>query len=186
MSKTSNALLIAATAVLLFTMPVFGGIVITIDENGNGINTLGPGVLGNDPGPGGLNNVLIYRLPFQGLQGDVLLLDGAVFLDVLRFNGDGTVIFYSDNVDGVDAIGDTPGPPGAFYQNIVRIPEVGLEGGDGAVYTPTEIQPGFAAQFLPTYVFISDGTAAPEPGSMGLLALGLGAIGFAVRRKLAR
>src|SRR5437016_231553 len=37
---------------------------IAIDEFGHGIGTLGPGFLSNDPGPGGLNNVLTYNLPF--------------------------------------------------------------------------------------------------------------------------
>src|SRR5207253_5690688 len=118
--------------------------VIAIDENGNGFGTLGPGFLAPDPGPGGLPLVLTYRLPFAGVQGDVLLNDpGIGFLDVIRFNGNGTVLFYSDNIEGSDAIGDTVSPPGAFYANRLTIDEVGPEGANSAFYTPGPGQPGF-------------------------------------------
>jgi len=33
---------------------------VTVDEDGNGIGTLGPGFLAPDPGPGGLGSVLTY------------------------------------------------------------------------------------------------------------------------------
>jgi hypothetical protein len=155
--------------------PMFAA-TITIDENGNGL----PHVLGTDPGPGGLTGVLIYTLPFTGLQGDVHLTDaecGGCFLDVLRFNANGTVIFYSDNIDGFDSIGDTTGPPGSAYTNLVSIAEVGPEGNNGAFYTPTANQPGFDSS-NPTYHFISDGTAVPEPSSMSLMIAGLGALSY--------
>src|SRR5437867_532860 len=89
---------------------------VTVDENGNGVGTLGPGFLAPDPGPGGLPSVLTYDLPFAVTPGDVFLFDGLIFLDVIRFNNsaddgivlatDGspfTLVFYSDNVDGFDA-----------------------------------------------------------------------------------
>lgn len=147
---------------------------ITVDEFGNGVGTIGQGFIGNDPGPGGLNNVLIYNLPFAGVQGDVFLTEpgsGAI-LDVLRFNGDGTLIFYSDNTDGFDAPADTPSPPGSFYTNTVTIPEVGTELFNSATYTPTANQPGFRPGADPlTYVFVSDGVV-PEPSSIAMLGLG--------------
>src|ERR1700730_11685008 len=65
---------------------------LNFDENGNGTT---PGFFSNDPGPGGLNNVLTYNLPFTGVAGDVLVNDGAGLGDIIRFNGNGTVIFYS-------------------------------------------------------------------------------------------
>jgi len=103
--------------------------VIAIDEHGNGFGTLGPGFLAPDPGPGGLPLVLTYLLPFAGVQGDVLITDPGAFLnDLIRFNGNGTVIFYSDNVPVADAIADTASPPLAFYANTVTINEVGPEG----------------------------------------------------------
>src|SRR5204863_701600 len=117
---------------------------ITIDEFGHGIGTLGPGFIGNDPGPGGLNGVLIYNLPFVGTQGDLFLLEptggGS---DVLRFNGNSTVIFYSDNVGGADAPADTATPPGQFYTNLLQINEVGPEGNNGFFYVPVAGNPGF-------------------------------------------
>jgi hypothetical protein len=158
----------------LVVIPAFASpIAISIDENGNGR----PYSIGTDPGPGGLTGVLIYTLPFPGIQGDVFLTDSGVVLDLLRFNGNGTVIFYSDNIGGVDSIGDTLTPPGSLYPNNVTIAEVGPEGNNGATYTPTAGQPGYGtSDFTVTYNFVSDGTIVPEPSSLWLLAGGLGAL----------
>jgi hypothetical protein len=153
---------------------------ITVDEFGVGtIQSPGgteviSGHLGPDPGPGGLNPVLIYPLPFTGVQGDVNLTESTGVLDVLRFNGDGTLIFYSDNLDGFDAPGDTPTPPRVLYANQASIPEIGLEGDNGAFYTPAANAPGFDPSG-PTYHFISDGhtPVVPEPSSLALLLGGL-------------
>ena len=166
---------------------------VTVDENGNGIGTLGPGFLAPDPGPGGLPSVLTYDLPFATTQGDVLIFDeGGVVLDVIRFNCctdnidgvaavDGspfTLIFYSDNIAGFDALADTVGPPGILYTNQVRIPEIGPEGNNGAFYTPLPGQPGYVEEDGATgiqgftYHFISDSTI-PEPSSTALFSLGL-------------
>jgi hypothetical protein len=168
---------------LAFAAPI--PITITIDENGNGIGTVSPGFIAADPGPTGRPNALTYLLPFVGLQGDVLLLEsGQLISDIVRFNGNGTVIFYSDNFDGNDSLADPPGIANfSLYNNNVSFPELGPEGNNGLTYTPTAGQPGFD-QSNPTYVFISDG-AIPEPGTILLLATGLGLIAFrAVRRKL--
>jgi hypothetical protein len=158
--------------------------ILTFDENGNG--EFGPGVLQLDPGPGGLPfPVLTYRLPFAGVPGDVLLTDADVagnpFLDVIRFNGNGTLVFYSDNVGGVDALADTPSPPTALYPNQVRIPEVGPEGNNGAFYTPGPNDPGFDPS-LPTYHLISD-SPVPEPASVSLLAVGAALGGLIVLKR---
>lgn len=186
---------------------------ITVDENGNGTlnfttgGTCGSGaiaptsgVLAADPGPGGLASVLTYSLlgPPSLVAGDVLLTEcgGACFLDVIRFNPAGTggagyaasLLFYSDNVDGFDSLGDTPSPPGAFYSNTVSIPEIGTETNNGAIYTPTAGQPGFVAGFTVTYDFISDGTGVPvpEPGSLMLLGTGLLGLFGVIRGKAAK
>ncbi|MDB5482349.1 MAG: hypothetical protein JWO83_3402 [Caulobacteraceae bacterium] len=178
---------------------VNGNILITVDENGHGtINGFFgpqplPSALQNDPGPGGLNNVLTYDMlnPPGLVAGDVLLQDGpgGPILDVLRFNpqevgpagGTGSLLFYSDNIDGFDSLGDTAGPPGLLYANNITIPEVGAEGFNGAIYTPVAGQPGFVAGAgAPVeYVFISD--SVPEPAAWALLLLGVGAVGAARR-----
>lgn len=172
---------------------------ITIDENANGSVTGGESpvalssAMQTDPGPGGLSSVLTYALPagFTVVPGDVHLTDAdfGTFLDVIRFNQivgavalPGSIAFYSDNVDGFDALADTSGPPGSAYTNLVSIPEVGPEGNNGALYTPTANQPGYVAGFLVTYHFISD-SAVPEPATWAMMMLGFGAIGLAMRRR---
>src|SRR6476660_5958059 len=117
------------------------GLLVTIDENGHGTVSIAGAAavplvyaLLPDTGPGGLSSVLTYVYPFTYVPGDVLLLDADennAFLHVLRFNP-GTIAFYSDNLGGADALADTASPPGAFYTNLVRIPEVGPEGDNGA------------------------------------------------------
>jgi hypothetical protein len=69
-------------------------------------------------------------------------LAGAV-LDVIRFNGDGSMIFYSDNLPAADAIGDAASPPTVFYANQLSLLEVGSEVFNGVFYTPTAGQPGY-------------------------------------------
>ena len=163
---------------------------VAIDENAHMFinNVLGtPGFIGNDPGPGGLTGVLIYNLPFLGFQGDVFLTEGVggAVTDVLRFNGNGTVIFYSDNIGGSDSMADTTSPPSTFYANTVTLVEVGPEGNNGAYYTPTAGQPGFDPNSNTTYRFQSDGDL-PEPASMLLMGGGLAGLGLLTRRRTKR
>ena len=100
----------------------------TVDENCNGLltNTAGfssllPCGFQNDPGPGGLANVMTYSLlnPPGLTSGDVLLQEGTggPIFDVIRFNSaeacsgsTGCLVFYSDNIGGFDAGADTFGP----------------------------------------------------------------------------
>jgi hypothetical protein len=168
---------------LALVMPASAAI-FSFDEFGNG--AFGPGVIQADPGPGGLGAVMTYRLPFAGVPGDVLLHDASVagnpFLDVIRFNGNGTLVFYSDNTDGLDSPADTPSPPTALYANQVNLQEIGNEVNNGAVYTPGPNQPGFDPSG-PTYNLISDGTGAPEPASVSLMAVGAALGGLIVVKR---
>jgi hypothetical protein len=159
--------------------------VLTFDEFRNG--AFGPGVIAPDPGPGGFGAVMTYNLPFAGVPGDVLLRDadeGGVVLDIVRFNGNGTLLFYSDDTDGFDSPADTSSPPTALYPNEVLIPEVGNELNNGAFYTPGPNDPGFDPSF-PTYRLISDGSGppVPEPVSASLLAVGAAVGGLVVIKR---
>jgi hypothetical protein len=165
----------------------------TIDENGNGMlngTTALPFALQADPGPGGLSSVLTYSLlvPTATTAGDVLLQEGVggPILDIIRFNNGevcpggnaaGCLVFYSDNVDGFDALADTPGPPSLLYANTVTIVELGPEGNNGVTYTPLPGQPGYTGTgAVAVYNLISDSVAVPAPlighGLFVLLAIG--------------
>ena len=62
--------LLVLTAVLALGSPIWADSLVTVDENGNGTIQVGsditplPSSFGPDPGPGGLNPVLIYQLPY--------------------------------------------------------------------------------------------------------------------------
>src|SRR5437867_5260497 len=144
MRKITRAVVIASMMAAI-GMARVSAQVITFDEFGNG--AFGPGTLQPDPGPGGLPSVMTYPLPFAGTVGDLLVHDpnqGGLVLDVVRWNGNGTLLFYSDNIDGVDAPADTPSPPQSFYANQANAEEGGVEGGlEDLFYTPGPGQPGF-------------------------------------------
>ena len=98
--------------------------------------------------------------------------------------GPSQIIFYSDfsATDPADSPADTGMPP-RFNAPVFTIPELGPEGNNGAVYTPTPNQPGFIlSTALPpaTYNIISD---VPEPGALALAILGGGMLLLTLKRR---
>jgi hypothetical protein len=161
------------------------GILITVDENGHGFLNDQPlnYFIGQDPGPGGLPNALIYSFSLPGQQdaiglGDVYLREGVEqgWSDLIRFYPVSTslnyLVFYSDSGPGDTELADV-GFPTAFYEYNVTIPELGPEGDNGAYYTPLLGQPpdpGAIYGYDVTYHFISD---VPAPPAVWLLGSGL-------------
>jgi hypothetical protein len=190
-----SALIVGAT-IFAFVSSALAQFTVTIhvDENGigtftnsSGFSAVLPSAVLPDPGPGGLPNALTYGLlnPPGLVAGDLLLFEPGttnVLSDVIRFNPNqngGSLVFYSDNFDGVDALA---GFPTAFYANVFTGLEVGPEGNNGFTYTPLAGQPGFVTDAAGpvTYVIISD--IVPEPGSLALYGLGLG-LAFALKQR---
>jgi hypothetical protein len=179
-------------------------VTIRVNENGQGLftNTSGfvstlPVSFQTDNGPGGFANALTYSLlnPPGLTAGDLLLSEsaGGAISDVIRFNPTencngsiGCLVFYSDNLDGIDSLADI-GLPTARYTNTVSFAEIGPEGNNGLTYTPLAGQPGFVAgsDGPVTYVLQSD-SSVPEPSSILLLGTGLGALIVVCRNRVGR
>ena len=133
-----------------------------------------PGTITTEPFSG--IATLSYQLPFPGYRGDVVMYEPGIqpapITDVLRFDGNFFVYFFSERetsdtppFDPAD-VGQFPGPfPGPSFNLL----EAGVEGADGAFYTPGNNPGGDASN--PSYRIISD---VPEPGSGLLLSLGGG------------
>jgi len=182
--------LLAVTAALTAGAATLGNPTITVDENGNGTIQFPGGPISSlldflapDRGPGGLSSALTYNLggPPSLITGDLLVQEPGMDMlsEIIRFNLGGSgisntaasLVFYSDNGDGVDSLADT-GFPTALSSNTVSLREIGPEGANGLVYTPTANQPGYISGFAVTYVITSDSdSAVPEPASISLFAL---------------
>ena len=159
--------------------PVFGAAVFlfTFDENGNGFlnGQTVPWTMAADPISG--ITTLTYNLPIVTAAGDVVLeeqggLPGTAptISDIVRFDGQGNVYFFSDMDGPPFDLADVRVLPNPINPLVV-IPEVGPEGNNGALWTPGAGQPGFDVAGIPityTYNIISD---VPEPGSMLLAGL---------------
>jgi hypothetical protein len=152
--------------------------VITVDELGKGNfnGTVLPSLQKADPFSGMVT--LAYQLPFPGAPGDVLLFEAgpqpAPTTDLLRFDGQGFLYFFSDSTDGppFDPADVAQFPPPIAALNRVSMFENGPEGNNGAFYTPAPGGPGDNSAGA-SYHFISD---VPEPGAGLLFALGGGVL----------
>jgi hypothetical protein len=181
---------------LIRTLVVFGLLVfiagsvsaqnfnITLDEYGNGIFNGSPLPFS----PSAVETTfsgqatLMYQLPFTVVRGDLILTDGTVFGDIVRFDNNaagGVAYFFSDLPES----GEFPVPfadkgiPNPSPLAPVIMPEIGPEGSNGATYFANIGLPGSAilpGQVLPVnYTIISDGVAVPEPSAFALLGAGL-------------
>jgi len=200
--RLSLTAILAAMVCLLLAVPSARGqgFTLQVDENGNGLlnGALHPGFLLADPGPGGLPNALTYTTPAGLVVGDLLLQEpGGAESDLIRWNANSTLVFYSDFSDtDIDPITGLPrqdmadiGLPGASYPNGVSVIETGLFGQpyseltNGYVYVPLPGQPGFNPNNPgnpPTYIIVSD---IPEPGTVALVGLSLVGVLAVIRRK---
>ena len=199
MKNSSKTLLAIGCAYAMTASSLLAQLVYTFDEWGDSIGPssgppISPGILQPDPSGGLPVPVLVYNLAGPVIPGDVLMTEpgspagSELYSDIVRFwnptgGGASQIIFYSDKDDPILAPADT-GLPTIYQPNFVIIPEVGPEGNNGAVYTPTPNQPGFilngTAQV--TYNITSDGVV-PEPGTMALAGLGGGLMLLAFKRR---
>ena len=188
MRMARRNLLVAAWLVVcgFVSTTVFGQVyqVITLDENGDGYITPSqpfPYTVTNEPNSG--ISTLRYTLPFAGVAGDLLLQEpvGTNISDVLRFDGNSHVYFFSDIELGQSALADV-GIPTTFLSPNVTVVEQGTEGvNTWAFYIPSAGQPGYKAAGPVAYDIISD---VPEPSSLLLVGLGGGLLLLVKSRQL--
>ncbi len=175
--------LVFSAILLLASVPAFAS---TITINLNGVGDIGgtplTSTMSADPGPTGLSSALTYTLPFAGTQGDVLLFDPNLGFpgDLLRFNGNSTLVVYADNLNGLNSQAATMNPPSSLYPNAVVVNETGSEANLMATYTPGVGDPGYDAS-APTYVL--NASTVPEPETLWLTGFGFLALGFAAIRR---
>lgn len=196
--------ILAAIVCLLLAVPCVRGqgFTLQVTERTNDLLNLfngapHPGFLQQDPGPGGLPNALTFTTPAGLVVGDLLLHEpNGAESDLIRWNANGTLVFYSDIGDADPPYIGGPdsadiGLPGASWPNTISVTETGLfgypyseTGTNGYVYIPLPGQPGYDPSNpgnQPTYTFISD---IPEPGTVALVGLSLvGVLAVSRRRK---
>ena len=154
---------------------------ITVDEKGNG-NWNGVPLQSSlqlDPMSG--MTTLTYLLPFPGVPGDVQLIEvnkpAPNISDIVRFDGNSHLFFFSDQDGPPVDLADVGLPPPLAGLLTVVVPEIGPEGNNGAFYNPAGGLPGDNTAGA-SYQFISD--AVPEPTTLSLAAL---AGGLLIRRR---
>lgn len=154
-----------------------------LNAAGQFLGSYPPAASGTSPVVPFQSPVLVYTLPFAGVVGNVLLTEPETGTpgDVLQFNGNSTVIFYS-KIDSDSTLAEKFSPP-IFPFPVHNSVTMAEDASGAAFYTPAAGQPGFDSS-APTYHFISDiATAVPEPGSISLLMLGGAALLMGNRRR---
>jgi hypothetical protein len=185
--------LICVAVLTLCTAPAAADLVVSVDENGQGTanGSSMPGRTLTDPTTG--SSAFGYLLPATVTVGDLLLTEpgqNGTLSDLIRFAQlPGSTItglfFYSDPPESGET-GDRAdlGIPSNRQSNLLTKAEVGAEGRNGFVYTPTVGQPGYGGPGT-SYTIASD-KPTPEPGSAVLLACGSLVLGVWARRRRAR
>lgn len=172
-----RALIVGASVLFVTTWSIKAEQLI-FDEYGN--SSYLPGYPVNPDPTGGVPDwdVLMYDLPFAGVAGDLLIYEESSgdLGDIIRFDGNWHLIFYSSGASGIITPADVPYPPSPILGNVENATDVG----GYAYYTPTAGTPGYDLS-NPTYRF----SEVPEPGTGALVALGAGLL-LVVRRRLQR
>jgi hypothetical protein len=172
---------------------------VKIDEYGTGTLNGNPLPFGIVPDPISGLSTLMYQLPFPVRDGDLFLTEGQttppINSDLVRFGNNtvgGVIYFFSDPLDPSDIgvpLADNPfgvPPPNAVGLPIVSLPEQGVEGNNGIVYTPNPAagDPGAFPGALVTYTILSDSVPVPEPSTFILLGMSvLGLLVYAWRKR---
>jgi hypothetical protein len=179
---TVLAVISLTSAIAVARASAQNGPLITVDETGKG-NVGGTPLTSSmqtDPFSGILT--LRYQLPFPGVPGDVYLLEAnnpGRISDVIRFDGNFSLYFFSDNDGAPIDPADVGLPPPVAALPIVSIPEVGPEGNNGAFYNPAGGLPGDNSAAA-SYHFVSD---IPEPGTEMLVGVSLVGLLAIIRRR---
>src|ERR1017187_9561575 len=108
-----------------------GGPLITVDESGNGTFSGTPLTSSMQADPFSGTVTLRYQLPFPGVPGDVYLLESnstGRISDVIRFDGNFSLYFFSDTDGPPNDPADVGIPVPVAALPIVTIAEVGPEG----------------------------------------------------------
>src|SRR2546423_8271985 len=126
MKQTTKILALFATTSAIAVTAALGQPLITLDELGKGTynGTILPSSIQTDP----FSNIqtLAYNLPFPGAPGDVLLNEpSGVLSDLLRFDGQGHVFFFSER-EPTDTAPFDPADVGQFPSPVAAPPVVNL------------------------------------------------------------
>lgn len=160
---------------------------IVVDEWGHGSlnGTAVPWTIGQDPGPGGLSNALIYDFSSFNLNwtiGGLLMQEETGGQgEVVRFGQNGTLVFYSSLPEAGEqlSLADVGFPTDLYSNNVTRTLL-----GEGIFYVPTEgSNPGFVPGATQVEYHIFSSGVVPEPSSLLALLSGIGGLGGLIAKR---